>query len=368
MRITFLLPGDSRSGGARVTMQMGNCLLNRGHRVRIAYRTPAVFSREQLVSCARSVKYRLQGISETGWLSYFRGEKEPFVRLEDLHFWEKEVVIATGEHTIPGLNNLKADVRKLRYCHGLIVRDPEQMRLAWSGPTPTIAVSRGLAPTLEEYHGRPILGIVPNGIDQKEYFVESRMRDGIGFIFHGSPLKGSEVAGALINGLHRTFPGTRCHIFGSYPRPSELTPSEYTRYPSIDKAREIYNRCKIWMVTSRDEGFCLPILEAMACGCSVISSRHTNARELIQDGVNGFTISYGDVDGYLKLVARLLNDESLRERVVEEGLRTVNRFSWDLAADRMEEALRRLSDANSRPRSASAPGPVGTSAAVGTEC
>jgi glycosyltransferase involved in cell wall biosynthesis len=109
------------------------------------------------------------------------------------------------------------------------------------------------------------------------------------------------------------------------------------------------------------------MLEAMACGCAVISSRHTNALELIQDGVNGFTVTYGDIDGYLELIARLLNDETLREHIMEEGLRTVRRFSWEQAADRMEEALRRLCGATSWPRSASQPGSAGTSVAVGTE-
>jgi glycosyltransferase involved in cell wall biosynthesis len=80
----------------------------------------------------------------------------------------------------------------------------------------------------------------------------------------------------------------------------------------------------------------------MACGCAVVTSNHTNAADLIQDGVNGFTVEYGDVPAYMDRIGRLLGNEGLRTRVVEEGFKTVKRFSWKNATDRMEEALERM--------------------------
>src|SRR5206468_2721766 len=99
---------------------------------------------------------------------------------------------------------------------------------------------------------------------------------------------------------------------------------------------------KIWLVITEHEGFCLPILEAMACGCAVISSNHVNAPELIQDGLNGFIIPFGDINAYLKRIKLLLADESLRRRMVEEGFKTVNRFNSKEASDKMEAPLLRL--------------------------
>jgi glycosyltransferase involved in cell wall biosynthesis len=190
-----------------------------------------------------------------------------------------------------------------------------------------------------------MLGVVPNGIRFEDYFVEDRVRNGVGLIFSGVPVKGPEVAIAVLKGIGRAFPEVPRHTFGSFPRPNGLKSNEYTRYPQVAKAREIYNRCKVWIVTSRDEGFCLPILEAMACGCVVISSRHTNAEELIQDGVNGFTVPYGDVDAYLRLINSLLSDEKLCQRIVQQGLKSVRQFTWKNAATLMEETLHRVNNA-----------------------
>ena len=319
-------------------MQMANCLLERGHTVRIAYRRPLLLSRKRLLSLARSVTYRLRGLSETRWLSWFKGCKETFITLKDLQFAEREVIIGTGPGTIPELRRLNGNVLKLGYCHGLMDSEKE----IWRG-LDTITVSPVHVPTLEQDCQARVWGVVPNGISPEEYFVEQKFRDGVGFIFGRHFVKGPEVAISLARALHNTFPETPCYVFGADRPLTSLVRCEYTRFPSVNQARAIYNKCKIWLVTSRAEGFCLPILEAMACGCAVVSSRHTNAAELIQDGVNGFTVPYGDVKAYMKYIGQLLTDESLRRRLVQQGFKTVKRYPWSEAANRMEEALTALS-------------------------
>jgi hypothetical protein len=325
-------------------MQMGNCLLERGHQVRIAYQRSPRLSGQGLKDLGREAKLWLQGITQTSWLRRFQGAKASFVRLADLRFEPGEVVIATGVHTIGMLQSLGGDVIKVRYCHGLLEWEPEERRMVWlwDGPMDTISVSPVLVPALQARCTGRLLGVVPNGIYPEEYFIEPRTRDGVGLIYGQHPVKGPEVAVALVQALHRKFPEHPRYVFGTSRRAAGLTPCHYTRYPSLEKARQLYNRSKVWLVTSRDEGFCLPILEAMACGCAVITSRHTNAAELIQDGVNGFIVPYGDIEAYVERVGRLLEDEALRLKIVQAGLKTVERFSWKIAADQMEAALSKL--------------------------
>lgn len=355
MNITFLLPGDSCSGGARVTMQLGNRLVELGHTVRIAYRVAPWFSREHSVGWLRQLKYRLEGIAETHWLDSFTGKKDGFFRVEDLRFEPGDIVISTGEFTNTCLHRLDERLIKVRYCHGFIERDPVQMKAAWGGKTPTIAVSPALVEALQSYCDGAVVGVVPNGIDASDYFVEEQPRRGIGFVYHGSTLKGSEMVAPLVELLRLKFPKTPLHVFGTYPKPSILSPGEYVRYPAVSESRKIYNQCKIWLVLSRDEGFCLPMLEAMACGCAVITSRHTNARELIQDNINGYMVDYGAVEDYLDRAARLLGDESRREQMVAEGVKTVRRFTWERAAHQMETVLENLASQRNRNSTRAAP-------------
>jgi glycosyltransferase involved in cell wall biosynthesis len=319
-----------------VTMQMGNCLLERGHDVRIAYRKSGPISMEHALRLARSISYRWRGLKETRWLTQFHGNREPYTDLEQLRFDPNEIVIATSPDTMMDLRRTKEKVQKVWYCHGLLRQQLDGESIA------TIAVSpRVIAGAQANAKGR-IVGIVPNGMSLDEYFPEYLTRDGIGFIFSSHPVKGPEVLVKLAKELARSFPEVPCRSFGGDRRWMGLSGCQYTRYPSVDKAREIYNQSKVWLVTSRDEGFCLPILEAMACGCAVISSDHTNAAELIQDGVNGFIVPYGGVKQYLERIRLLLTDESLREAVTLAGFRTVRQYSWSAAVKEMEKVLAKL--------------------------
>ena len=207
---------------------------------------------------------------------------------------------------------------------------------------PTISVSPGMVPELEKYSGSSVIGVVPNGINTSEYFVQPTTRDGIGLIFRDTAYKGPEVAKKIIKDARLRFPDLAWHMFGTSRRPRDFKPDEYCQFPSITKARDIYNSCKIWLVTSRDEGFCLPILEAMACGCAVITSDHLVASDLIENGVNGFIVPYGDTEAYIRKIEFLLRNESKRQELVKQGFETVQKFTWERAVAKMEAVLEML--------------------------
>ena len=246
MQITFLIPGNSCSGGVRVTVQMGNCLLDRGHRVRVAYPKLPFLSRQALADAGRALLYRFQRTPETRWLSWFRGPMERYRKLSDLELSPGEVVIATGIHTIPDLQALEGDYVKVRYCHGLLEQEPEESRKSWlwSGKMFTIAVSPVLVDPLKALGSERILGVVPNGIFQSDYFVEERNRDGIGFIFSGSSVKGPEIAVSVVIALRNKFPGCLSMSSeripdpaSSHPRSIPGTPLSHRREKSTTAAR-----------------------------------------------------------------------------------------------------------------------------------
>ena len=80
----------------------------------------------------------------------------------------------------------------------------------------------------------------------------------------------------------------------------------------------------------------------MACGCAVISSDNLGSLELIEHDFNGLIVPVGDINGYLKSIEYLVGNEKERRRLVEKGLKTVKKFSWDTAVDKMEQFLKTL--------------------------
>jgi len=332
-RLTFFLIGMGGSGGVRVAIQMANELARRGRSVRLAIPRPSFVER------LRTALRRPFTWEDTSRVPIVR-----FSTVGELGLAPGECAVAVGSqlaHLVAGIH--EPGVQRLLWCHGIIENQPDEMRAAWSLPVPKISVSPTLVERLRSYGGGEVLGIVPNGIDPQEYFVtQEGPRDGIGLIYRDHWTKDPELALRVIARLQATIPHVPLRVFGFGPRPRELRKVEYARSPGVPQARSFYNRSLIWLVTSRSEGFCLPILEAMACGAAVVSTAHVSAPGLIEDGRNGRIVPIGEEGPMLQAVEELLADSERRAALVAEGHRTAAQYSWPRAAEAMEASLEEL--------------------------
>ena len=78
------------------------------------------------------------------------------------------------------------------------------------------------------------------------------------------------------------------------------------------------------------EGFGLPVLEAMACGCPVITSRTTSIPEVGGDSV--LYIDPYNVDDIAQKMYQILTKVELRESLRQKGIKRSQLFSWDKTA------------------------------------
>lgn len=336
--ITFVLPGDYRSGGVRVTVIMANLLLGRGHSVRIVHPKTRLLSAGGLKQWVKNSLIRSN--KNAGWMHQFRGRVMGYGVLDDLEYAEGETVIAVGTYMVADVRGMTKPVVKVRFNHGFPARPDAVQVAAWYGRMPTITVSNTLIPRLQEQTEGSVWGVVPNGIDPVDYHVaESISRDGIGALYNPHPNKAPENLLAVLKACHENWPAVPQRVFSTESRPAGLEHVDYTRLPPVAQAREIYNRCKIWVLTSRTEGLPGVVLEAMACGCVVVSTDNEGSIEILRDGENGVIVSRDDVPGQVEAIGRVLADEALRQRLSAGAVETVKSFTWDRAADRMEAFL-----------------------------
>jgi len=100
-----------------------------------------------------------------------------------------------------------------------------------------------------------------------------------------------------------------------------------------------YAACAVFCLPSRQEGFGLVLLEAMAAGKPVVACRGTAAEELIEDGVNGILVPQGEPVALASALQLLLRDTELRRRLGAAGRKRVSRFTPERAAKRLLAAV-----------------------------
>ncbi len=101
--------------------------------------------------------------------------------------------------------------------------------------------------------------------------------------------------------------------------------------PTEDLAA-LYRHAHAYLLTSRYEGFGLPLLEAMACGCAVVTSNAGSLLEVAGDDVLVFDPD--NSTGMGEALARLLGDAGFREAQKSVSLRRAAEFSWKDTASR----------------------------------
>jgi glycosyltransferase involved in cell wall biosynthesis len=101
-----------------------------------------------------------------------------------------------------------------------------------------------------------------------------------------------------------------------------------------------YRQAQIMVYPSFYEGFGLPILEAMACGCPVITSGVSSMPEVAGDAA--VLIDPGDVDSIAAAMKELLNGPEKCESLISRGLERAGTFTWQKSAEAHMELYRRI--------------------------
>lgn len=92
--------------------------------------------------------------------------------------------------------------------------------------------------------------------------------------------------------------------------------------------RALYQSALALVYPSRYEGFGLPPVEAMACGCPVVISDQAALLETSGSGDAALICGMDDADGLAAILTRLAADEGLRAELAARGLAHVRRFQW----------------------------------------
>lgn len=109
--------------------------------------------------------------------------------------------------------------------------------------------------------------------------------------------------------------------------------------PDIDLP-PLYGAAQAFVFPSLYEGFGLPIVESMACGCPVITSNVSSMPEVA--GSAALLVDPEDVVEIRGALERVVADQALRERMIADGLSQAQSFSWSRCAGETVSVIRKV--------------------------
>ncbi|HEY2247903.1 MAG TPA: glycosyltransferase family 4 protein [Bradyrhizobium sp.] len=111
----------------------------------------------------------------------------------------------------------------------------------------------------------------------------------------------------------------------------------------IEEVQRWYRRLTIYAFTSRNEGFGLTLIEAMAAGSALVASRAGAAELVVEDHVSGMLVPPGDVDALVAALEPLMHDVASAVAMGERGRqRVLETFSLDTEAEGIARVYRTL--------------------------
>jgi len=210
-----------------------------------------------------------------------------------------------------------------------------------------LTVSEFSAHSLRQYAGLDRIEAIHNGVDHS-LFVPTGARDprlGPRTLLYAGGYKPHKRAGLLVEAL-RQLPAVQLALAGVPPAAliEQAVASGVARRLQVlgdlsdQGLAAAYRAATLFVYPSAHEGFGLPPLEAMACGTPVVCANATSLPEVVADAAALFD---GDAGALAAAIHRVLDDDDARRALVERGLLRSRCFTWQGAAIRVAEVLRR---------------------------
>lgn len=113
-----------------------------------------------------------------------------------------------------------------------------------------------------------------------------------------------------------------------------------------DQVADAFHAIDLYLVTAREEGGPKAVLESLAAGVPLVSTRVGMAEDVLRPGENGFLVDAPDADAIAGAAGRLLSDPELARRLSDQGLIDIRAFGWESVGEMLyQRAYRALLEA-----------------------
>lgn len=345
-RITFVLPGYPRrpTGGYKVAYTYADWLAGRGHKVVVVHGRTRRCAR-RIREVATGVAYGIGRTRGPGWYDFHHDVS--FLNLSKMSAADipaADIIVATAVSTASVVASVSATTGStgayLIQHYETFAASVSEVHRSYDLPLTKVVVSPWLQDILRRLGHDSIM--VENAIDGREFPVgPPPSTRGRSVLAMTSPhhWKRTDLVIEVFRRLRNASSDVSLVSFGVSGQPPELRGvSVHFTNPSPARLVDLYQNSRIYMCTSDYEGYGLPVGEAMASGCSVVTTAI--------GGVAGFAngaVAYaeiGSADSLYEKVSHMLEDDVQSDRLASRASVQIRRYGLADACAAFEAAIR----------------------------
>lgn len=184
------------------------------------------------------------------------------------------------------------------------------------------------------------------GIGDDVICIGSFHKDGVGMQEGNEPklIKGPDIFLQVVENLAKKY-----SIFALLSAPARgyvKRGLEAMKVPCLHQYKEdfheipaLYQALDLYLITSREEGGPEGVLESMASGIPLVTTKVGLAPDVVEHGSNGMLAEVEDVSGLVKAASDVIEGKNLREQLVSSALKTIVDYDWKKIADQYYHLL-----------------------------
>lgn len=343
MKVCFVLPKYQHRpvGGYKMVYEYANRFVDRGINVDILYMNTDILDHYQKYPKLFSIVLaKIMTFIEPRWFVLDKRVKKlsNFNQNNIDSAKEADVIIATAITTVDYAFSLSPAAKHLYY-----IQDYEawgdvsesEVYNSYKTLSKKIVISKWLKEIVDVYSPSKSK-LISNPIDLNVYHpystVLERKPHTLGVLYHTSEHKGFSVAYQVINQLHDLYNDLEVYMFGGFKPEFEIPEwIHFTLNATQNETVDIYNQCRVFLCTSVKEGFGLTGLEAMACGCVLISTDYEGVKEYAINNFNALLSPISDCDSLIDNCCIAYDNDDIALQISENGIEVAANYSWDKA-------------------------------------
>ncbi|MBK5721227.1 glycosyltransferase family 4 protein [Dysgonomonas sp. Marseille-P4677] len=351
LKINMVLPyfGSRAGGGLKVMYEYAKRLSARGHDITI-YSSVRTNYRQEYNKSDFTLKRKcliksIKGRQRPKWFSLPKDiicKIIPYV--SDTYIRNADVCISTWwaiAYHISGLSLSKGVKFNLIQAYETIMTSESENDVhdSYKLPINHIVISSYLEKIVSCYAKNGRISYIPNAIDLDIYKliipIENRIPQTLILRYSSSKYKACKYAIEAFIHLKEKYADLDVILFSSEKKPDNLPRWMKYIYGSSDTV-PLYNKSAIYVSSSITEGWPLPPMEAMACGCACVCTNIPSHLSYMIDGENALLVEPESVDDLITRISYLIDNSHKRIELAKHSNLLIKQYDWECSVDKLE--------------------------------